>query len=320
MSETTTEGKMKIADDITKLVGNTPLVRLNKIPKEEGCVADIVLKLEFFNPLGSVKDRIGLAMIEAAERDGKIKKDKTIILEPTSGNTGIALAFVAAVKGYKLTLVMPETMSLERRSLLRALGANLVLTPGSEGMKGAIGKANELAQSDPNYFIPQQFENPANPEIHRKTTAEEIWNDTAGKADILISGIGTGGTITGVGEVIKKRKPDFKVVAVEPADSPILSKNYSGPHKIQGIGAGFVPGILNTKIYDEVVTVTNEDSFEYARQAMKKEGILCGISSGAAIKAAIEVGKRPENKGKMIVVIIPSTGERYLSTDLFAEV
>jgi cysteine synthase A len=320
MGNAATEAKMKIADDITQLIGNTPLVRLNKISKEEGCAADIVLKLEFYNPLGSVKDRIGLAMIEAAERDGKIKKDKTTILEPTSGNTGIALAFVCAVKGYKLTLTMPETMSLERRSLLRALGANLVLTPGSEGMKGAIAKAKALAESDPNYFIPQQFENPANPEVHRKTTAEEIWNDTAGKCDILISGIGTGGTITGVGEVIKKRKPSFKCIAVEPADSPILSKNYSGPHKIQGIGAGFVPGILNTKIYDEVFTVTNEQAFEYARKAMKKEGILCGISSGAAIKAAVEVGKRPENKGKLIVAIIPSTGERYLSTDLFAEV
>jgi len=258
-------------------------------------------------------------MIEAAERDGKIKKGKTIILEPTSGNTGIALAFVCAVKGYKLTLIMPETMSLERRSLLRALGANLVLTPGSEGMKGAIEKAKELAAGDANYFIPQQFENPANPEIHRKTTAEEIWNDTAGKVDFLISGIGTGGTITGVGEIIKKRKPSFKCIAIEPTDSPIISKGYAGPHKIQGIGAGFIPGILNTKIIDEVLTVTNEDAFKYARWAMKEEGILCGISSGAAIKAAVEVGKRPENKGKLIVAIIPSTGERYLSTDLFAD-
>jgi len=319
MGDTATQGKMRIAEDITKLIGNTPLVRLNKIAKAEGCVADIVLKLEFYNPLGSVKDRIGLAMIEAAERDGKIKKGKTIILEPTSGNTGIALAFVCAVKGYKLTLIMPETMSLERRSLLRALGANLVLTPGSEGMKGAIEKAKELAAGDANYFIPQQFENPANPEIHRKTTAEEIWNDTAGKVDFLISGIGTGGTITGVGEIIKKRKPSFKCIAIEPTDSPIISKGYAGPHKIQGIGAGFIPGILNTKIIDEVLTVTNEDAFKYARWAMKEEGILCGISSGAAIKAAVEVGKRPENKGKLIVAIIPSTGERYLSTDLFAD-
>jgi cysteine synthase len=319
MGDTATQGKMKIAADITELIGHTSLVRLNKIAKAEGCVADIVLKLEFYNPLGSVKDRIGLAMIEAAERDGKIKKGKTIILEPTSGNTGIALAFVSAVKGYKLTLVMPETMSLERRSLLRALGANLVLTPGSEGMKGAIAKAKELAAGDANYFIPQQFENPANPEIHRKTTAEEIWNDTDGKVDILISGIGTGGTITGVGDVIKKRKPSFKCIAIEPADSPIISKGYAGPHKIQGIGAGFVPGILNTKLIDEVVTVTNEDAFKYARWAMRDEGILCGISSGAAIKAAVEVGKRAENKGKLIVAIIPSTGERYLSTDLFAD-
>jgi len=319
MAQVATEGKMRIAEDITQLIGNTPLLRLNKISKAEGCVADIVLKLEFYNPLGSVKDRIGLAMIEAAERDGKIKKDKTVILEPTSGNTGIALAFVCAVKGYKLTLTMPETMSLERRSLLRALGANLILTPGPEGMKGALAKAASLAASDPNYFVPQQFENPANPEIHRKTTAEEIWNDTAGKCDILISGIGTGGTITGVGEVIKKRKPSFKCVAIEPADSPIISKGYAGPHKIQGIGAGFIPKILNTKIIDEVITVTNDDAMKYARWAMKAEGILCGISSGAAIKAACEVGKRAENKGKLIVVIIPSTGERYLSTDLFAE-
>lgn len=317
MTPIATESKMRIADDITKLIGNTPLVRLNKVTK--GCHADIVAKLEFYNPLGSVKDRIGLAMIEAAEKAGKINPQKTIVLEPTSGNTGIALAFVCAVKGYKCTLVMPETMSLERRSLLRALGCSLVLTPGTEGMKGAIAKANELAKSDPNFYVPQQFDNPANPEIHRKTTAEEIWNDTDGKVDFLISGIGTGGTITGVGEVIKKRKPSFKCVAVEPKDSPVLSGGLPGPHKIQGIGAGFVPSILNTKMIDEIIQVANEDAFEYARQLIRQEGILCGISSGAAVYAALQVAKRPENKGKLIVAIIPSTGERYLSTDLFSE-
>ncbi len=307
---------MKIAKDITELIGHTPLVRLNKVTA--GCLAEVVAKLEFYNPLGSVKDRIGLAMIEAAEKAGKIKKD-TFILEPTSGNTGIALAFVCAVKGYKLTLTMPETMSLERRALLRSLGANLVLTPGPEGMKGAIAKANELAKSDPKYFIPQQFDNPANPEIHRKTTAEEIWNDTDGKVDFLISGIGTGGTITGVSEVIKKRKPSFKAIAVEPKGSPVLSGGAPGPHKIQGIGAGFVPSILNTKIMDEIIQVDNDEAFTYAKRLIREEGILCGISSGAAVCAALQVAKRPENKGKLIVVIIPSTGERYLSTDLFAE-
>ena len=308
---------MRIAKDVTELIGKTPLVRLNKMA--EGSQADIVLKLEYYNPLGSVKDRIGLAMVEAAEKAGKIKKDKTIILEPTSGNTGIALAFVCAVKGYKLTLTMPETMSLERRALLKALGANLVLTPGPEGMRGAIAKAKELAASDANYFVPQQFDNPANPEIHRKTTAEEIWNDTDGKADILISGVGTGGTITGVSEVIKARKPSFKAIAVEPAGSPVLSGGQPGPHKIQGIGAGFVPSILNTKIIDEIIQVSNEDSFAYAKRLIREEGILAGISSGAAVCAALQVAKRPENKGKLIVVIIPSWGERYLSTDLFAE-
>jgi len=319
MGSTATEGKMKIANDITELIGNTPLVRINKLAKQEGCVADIALKLEFFNPLGSVKDRIGFAMIEAAEKDGKIIKDKTVILEPTSGNTGIALAFVCAVKGYKCTLTMPETMSMERRSLLRALGASLILTPGPEGMKGAINKAKELAESDSNYFIPQQFENPANPEIHRNTTAEEIWNDTDGKADILISGIGTGGTITGVSEVLKKRKPEFKTVAVEPKGSPVLSGGQPGPHKIQGIGAGFIPAILNMDIIDEIIQVDNDEAFEWAKRLMKEEGILAGISSGAAVCAAIQEAKKPANKGKLIIAIIPSTGERYLSTDLFAE-
>jgi len=310
---------MKIANNIIDLIGNTPLVRLGKIAKEEGCMADIVLKLEYYNPLASVKDRIGFAMIDAAEKDGKINPGKTTIVEPTSGNTGIALAFVCAVKGYKLTLTMPESMSLERRALLRALGANLILTPAAEGMNGAISKAKELAESDSSYWMPQQFENPANPEIHRRTTAEEIWNDTDGKVDILVSGIGTGGTITGVSEVIKKKKPEFKSVAVEPKGSPVLSGGSPGPHKIQGIGAGFVPVILNTDIIDEIVQVDNDESFAMARRAAREEGILCGISSGAAIQAAIQVAKKEENKGKMIVVIIPSFGERYLSTDLFAE-
>lgn len=314
---TNTAEKIKIANDITELIGNTPLVRLNKVT--EGCAAEVVAKLEFYNPMSSVKDRIGLAMIEAAEKAGKLKKGKTIILEPTSGNTGIALAFVAAVKGYKLTLTMPETMSLERRSLLKALGANLVLTPGTEGMKGAIKKAQELAESDPNYFIPQQFQNPANPEIHRKTTAEEIWNDTNGKVDFLISGIGTGGTITGVAEVIKKRKPGFKAVAVEPKGSSVLSGGAPGPHKIQGIGAGFVPEVLNTKIIDEIIQVDNDEAMAHAKKLMREEGIVAGISSGAALCAALKVARRPENKGKLIVVVLPDTGERYLSTDLFAE-
>ena len=306
---------MKIANNIIELIGNTPLVRLNKMAK--GCHADIILKLEFFNPLGSVKDRIGYSMIEDAEKTGKIKKGDTIILEPTSGNTGIALAFVCVVKGYKLTLTMPETMSLERRALLKALGANLILTSGSEGMKGAINQALELAQSDEKYFMPQQFENPANVEIHRKTTAEEIWNDTDGKVDILISGVGTGGTITGVSEVIKNKKPTFKAIAVEPKDSSVLSGGTPGPHKIQGIGAGFVPQILNTEVIDEIIKIENGEAFEHAILLMQQEGILAGISSGAAVCAALKVARRKENKGKLIVTIIPSTGERYLSTDLF---
>jgi len=309
---------MKIASSIIELIGNTPLVRLNKLNRDG--YADVLLKLEFFNPLGSVKDRIGFSMIDAAEKAGKIQKGKTEIVEPTSGNTGIALAFVCAVKGYSLTLTMPETMSLERRTLLKALGARLVLTPGPEGVNGAIKKALEIAEENEDSFIPQQFENPANPEIHRMTTAEEIWDDTDGEADILVSGIGTGGTITGVSEVIKSRKPEFKTIAVEPEDSPVLSGGDPGPHKIQGIGAGFIPAILNTGIIDEVIRVKNEDAFKYARKLMKEEGILAGISSGAALYAALEVSKRKENKGKLVVVILPSTGERYLSTDLFADI
>ena len=308
----------RIYNNITELIGNTPLVRLNRIAREEGALAEILLKLEFFNPASSVKDRIGLSMIEAAESAGKIGPD-TIILEPTSGNTGIGLAFVAAAKGYKCTLVMPDTMSVERRKLLRAYGAELVLTPGAEGMRGAIAKAVEIAASDSRYFIPQQFENPANPEVHRRTTAEEIWRDTDGQVDILISGVGTGGTITGVAEVIKARNPNFKVIAVEPADSPVLSGGKPGPHKIQGIGAGFVPAILNTGMIDEVIQVTNDNAIATARRVDREEGILVGISSGAAIWAALQVARRPENTGKRIVVIIPSNGERYLSTLMFAD-
>ena len=307
---------MRIASDVTELIGNTPLVRLRRVTK--GCAADVVAKREFYNPAHSVKDRIGVAMIEAAERAGKIKPD-TIILEPTSGNTGIALAFVCAARGYKCALTMPETMSKERRVLLKAYGAELILTPGSEGMAGAIKKAEELAAGDPRYFIPQQFKNQANPEIHRRTTAEEIWRDTDGKVDILVSGVGTGGTITGVGEVIKPRKPSFKCIAVEPDASPVLSGGPKGPHPIQGIGAGFVPDVLNTQIYDEIVRVKNDDAFKTARRMAREEGLLVGISSGAAVWAALEVARRRENAGKLVVVIIPSFGERYLSTALFAD-
>ena len=306
---------MKIANNVTELIGNTPLVRINRLAK--GCAGEVLAKLEFQNPGASVKDRIGLSMIEAAEQAGRINPD-TIILEPTSGNTGIGLAMVCAAKGYKCTLIMPDTMSKERRAVLRGYGAELILTPGAERMPGAIRKAEEMAAADKRYFIPQQFENPANPEVHRKTTAEEIWNDTDGKVDILISGIGTGGTITGVGEVIKARKPSFQCVAVEPDASPVLSGGQPGPHPIQGIGAGFVPKILNTKIYDEVVRVKIDDAIDFARRMAKEEGLLVGISSGAAMWAALEVAKRASSKGKLLVVIIPSFGERYLSTPLFA--
>lgn len=306
----------KVARTITDLIGNTPLLRLNRISDETG--AEVYGKLEYFNPAGSVKDRIGFAMIEAAEREGKLDKD-TVIIEPTSGNTGIALAFAAAAKGYKVILVMPDTMSIERRNLLKAYGAQLVLTPGSEGMKGAIAKAQELANEIPKSFIPQQFKNPANPEIHRKTTAEEIWRDTDGKVDILISGIGTGGTLTGVADVIKARKPSFKAVAVEPADSAVLSGNPPGPHKIQGIGAGFIPEVLKVELIDEIVQVKNEEAFAASRRLAREEGLLVGISSGAAAHAAEVVARRPENKGKVIVAVLPDTGERYLSTPLFQD-
>ncbi len=311
-----TSARPKVARNITELIGRTPLVRLNHISDATG--AEVLAKLEYFNPLGSVKDRIGYAMIEAAEQQGLITKD-TVIVEPTSGNTGIALAFVCAAKGYRCILCMPETMSIERRKLLKALGAELVLTEGALGMKGAIAKAEELLKTIPNAFMPQQFKNPANPEIHRRTTAEEIWTDTEGQVDIVISGVGTGGTITGVAEVLKARKPSFRAVAVEPVDSPVLSGGKPGPHKIQGIGAGFVPEVLNTKIYDEVVQVAHEDAFAAARTLAREEGILVGISSGAAVHAASVVASRPENRGKVIVAILPDTGERYLSTPLFGE-
>lgn len=306
----------KIAKNITQLIGNTPLVRLNRISDSTG--AEVLAKLEYFNPLSSVKDRIGNAMIEEAEKSGYINKD-TVIVEPTSGNTGIALAFVCAAKNYRCILVMPDTMSIERRSLLKALGAELVLTEGAKGMKGAIEKSELLSKEIPNSFIPQQFNNPANPMIHRKTTAEEIWSDTDGTVDIVVSGIGTGGTITGISEVLKERKSSLMSVAVEPKDSPVLSGGAPGPHKIQGIGAGFAPKVLNREIYDDIVQVANEEAFEAARTLGKKEGILVGISSGAAIHAASIVAQRPENKGKTIVVILPDTGERYLSTALFNE-
>jgi cysteine synthase A len=306
---------VRIYEDLTKTIGNTPLVKLNRVTK--GIDATVVVKLESFNPLSSVKDRIGVSMIDAAERAGHIKPD-TIILEPTSGNTGIALAFVAAARGYKLVLVMPETMSIERRKLLKALGADLVLTPGSQGMKGAVATAEEMLAKDPRYYyIPQQFRNPSNPEIHRKTTAEEIWRDTDGKVDFVVAGVGTGGTITGIAEVIKSRRPGFRAIAVEPAASPVLSGGKPGPHKIQGIGAGFVPDVLRRDLMDEIVKVEYEDAIKTARRLAKEEGMLVGISSGAAAWAALQVAARPENKGKLVVAIMPDTGERYLSTELF---
>ncbi|MBI3909837.1 MAG: cysteine synthase A [Armatimonadetes bacterium] len=307
---------MKIHDSIIDTIGNTPLVRLHRVA--EGCVADVVAKCEFFNPLGSVKDRIGDSMIAAAERAGKIGPD-TIILEPTSGNTGIALAFVCASKGYRCVLTMPETMSRERQVLLKALGAELILTPAAEGMVGAVRRAEEIAAQDPRYFIPQQFKNPANPEIHRLTTAEELWRDTDGQIDALVSGVGTGGTVTGVAELIKPRKPSFRAIAVEPIASAVLSGKPRGPHPIQGIGAGFIPDVLRTDLLDEIITVTNEDAIQMTRRLAREEGILAGISSGAAVWAATQVARRPEFKGKLVVVVLPSTGERYLSTPTFAE-
>lgn len=311
----TTRGKMNIAENLAQLIGNTPMVRLNRLAGDTE--AEVVAKLESFNPGGSVKDRIGIAMIETAEREGKITPGETVIIEPTSGNTGIALAFVCAAKGYRLILTMPETMSVERRSLLKAYGAELILTPGPDGMRGAVEKAEELAAELGNALVPQQFKNPANPEIHRRTTAEEVWRDTDGQIDILVAGVGTGGTITGTGEILKERKPSVQLVAVEPKASPVLSGGDPGPHRIQGIGAGFVPDILNTDIYDEVFQVSNEDAEQTTRRLAREEGILCGISSGAAAFAALGVAKRPSSKGKLIVVVLPDTGERYLTTQLF---
>jgi len=317
MTKRETQGRGRIYDSITDTIGDTPLVRMARLPKEAGVKADILLKLEFFNPISSVKDRIGVSMIDALEAEGKIKPGKSTLIEPTSGNTGIALAFVAAARGYRLILVMPESMSIERRKMLALLGAELVLTEAAKGMKGAIAKAQELVAETPGAVMPQQFENPANPEIHRNTTANEIWNDTKGGVDVVISGVGTGGTITGVGEVLKAKKPSVKMIALEPEDSPVLSGGQPGPHKIQGIGAGFVPGILDRKVIDEIITISNETAFETARKVARLEGIPVGISSGAAIAAALEVGARPGMEGKMIVAIIPSFAERYLSTALF---